>query len=113
MTSEYANLGTFVQVYPVKMDLLDMILMYMLSFPTRMQSTLQYGWLVWLIINKKNKKSEAEQHKAVGSRETQTVERLCSFLAGISAPRTAPRERPNYPALNHIMSILWPVGIAL
>lgn len=56
---------------------------------------------------------EAEQHKAVGSRETQTVEQLCGFLAGISAPRTAPRERPNSSALNHIMFFLWPVHKAL
>lgn len=38
---------------------------------------------------------EAEQHKAVGSRESQTVVRFCCFLAGISGPRTATGARPN------------------
>ncbi len=38
---------------------------------------------------------DAEQHKAVGSRESQTEVRFCSVLVGISGPRTATRARPN------------------
>ncbi len=38
---------------------------------------------------------EAEQHKAVGSRESQTVVWFCCFLAGISGPWTATGARPN------------------
>lgn len=51
---------------------------------------------------------EAEQHKAVGSRESQTEVRFCCVLAGISGPWTATRAGQTLSALNHIMSIIWP-----